>query len=102
MHCLATTLPSEHIEEWPIGTLGEPYNSPKVPSSPAQEAPQPRPKASMKRCDSPLSRSPWSRPATVFSASSQDTGTNFGSSSRPFFGLVRFIGPLKRSGSYRM
>ncbi len=33
---------------------------------------------------------------------SDEIGTNFGSSVRPFFGLVRFIGPLKRSGSYRM
>jgi hypothetical protein len=39
-------------------------------------------------------------PATVSSASSQVMGTNFGSTPRPFCGLVRFMGTLTRSGSY--
>ena len=38
--------------------------------------------------------------AMVFSASSHEIATNFGSSLRPFFGLVRFMGVLIRSGSY--
>ena len=38
--------------------------------------------------------------AMVFNASSQEIGTNFGSSLRPFLGLVRFMGVLIRSGSY--
>ena len=46
----------------------------------------------------PLARMALSFPATVFSASSQEMGTKPGSSSRPFFGLVRFIGDRMRFG----
>ena len=65
-----------------------------VPPWPKLAATRGRPESSMR----PFSRTVARRAAMVSSASSQEIGTKPGSSLRPFFGLVRFIGCRMRCG----
>ena len=67
---------------------------PGVPPWPKLAASRGRPASSV----SPFARVAVSLAATRSSASSHDTGTKPGSSSRPFFGFVRFIGCSTRCG----
>ena len=65
-----------------------------VPPPPVETASRGNPDASV----SPLARSSRSFAPTISKASLQPIGTKPGSSERPFFGLVRFMGCLTRFG----
>ena len=65
-----------------------------VPPPPVEEARRGKPSSFF----SPLARTSRSFAPTMSSASSQEIGAKPGSSSRPFFGLVRFIGCWMRFG----
>ena len=65
-----------------------------VPPPPLETARRGNPDSSV----SPLARSSRSFAPTISKASAQLIGTKPGSSSRPFFGLVRFIGCFTRFG----